>query len=87
MSFNEILKGNLTGNYSCVICSFAFHLIPKKDNYMLTRELLCYTKQLIIISPTKKCELQKYNEFKLAFEDYVMTGKRKKVYLKMVLKR
>ncbi len=54
---------------------------------MLTRELLCYTKQLIIISPTKKCELQKYNEFKLAFEDYVMTGKRKKVYLKMVLKR
>jgi hypothetical protein len=83
LSFDDILKGKLDDNYSCIICSFAYHLIPKNDIYILTKELFLHTKQLVIISPTKKDELKKYGEFKLILEDYSLTKRGKKVYLKM----
>lgn len=83
LSFKDILNGKMIGNYNTIICSFAFHLINKKDLFMIIHELFRHTKTIIIISPTKKPDIKNIDDIKLNFLDYSLTPRGKKVYLKV----
>ncbi len=81
-SFEEVIKGELTGDYSAVICSFAMHLCPEDQLFPLTYQLFQHTRLLVIITPHKRPELEKLEGISLAFDDYELTEKGKKVFLK-----
>lgn len=54
MSFDDIMKGNLQKNYSCIICSFALHLADVSKLPMIIWNISQMTKNFIILSPHKK---------------------------------
>ena len=81
-SFKDIIKGQLTGKYSSIICSFAMHLCPEKQLYPLTHQIFQHCNQLVIITPHKRPQLEKLDGIQLNFEDYSLTAKGKKVRLK-----
>ena len=59
LSFEDIIRGKLEGQYSSIICSFAMHLCPEKQLFPLCWQLFQHTDQLIIITPHKRPELEK----------------------------
>lgn len=83
LSFKDILAGKLEGSYDIIICSFALHLVNKKDLFMIVNELFRHTKTIAIIAPHKRPFLEKINGVSLNFSDYSTTQKGKKVYLRI----
>ncbi|MEL6923096.1 MAG: hypothetical protein AAFO94_03540 [Bacteroidota bacterium] len=81
-SFEDIIRGQLKGQYSSVICSFAMHLCPPKQLYPLVSRIFQHTDQLVIITPHKRPQLEKLDGVRLLFEDFSLTLKGKKVRLK-----
>ncbi len=81
-NFDYIIKNGFPSRFSSVICSFAMHLCPKEKLYPLVSRLFESTKQIIIITPHKRPELEKLTGVILDFEDSVLTKRGKKVRLK-----
>ena len=91
--FEDIIKGSLghssmtndlmtNDNFSAVISSFAMHLCPQKQLYPLVAQLFLKTKNIVIITPHKRPELEQLPNVTLQFEDFVLTERGKKVFLK-----
>lgn len=81
-SFEQVVKQGLEGQYSCIICSFALHLCPKELLYALVVQLFQHSNMLVVITPHKRPILENYAGVELAFQDYALTDKGKKVHLK-----
>ncbi|KAJ6245886.1 protein restricted tev movement 2 [Anaeramoeba flamelloides] len=61
-SFEDLANGQIFGRkYSLIICSYAMHLCNKSVLPNLLAQLALITLHLIIISPTKKFQIQNYN--------------------------
>ena len=73
---------NMSGNYSCIICSFAMHLCPKEKLYPLVIQLFQHSENLVILTPHKRPELELLSGVELVFTDFAKTEKGKKVFLK-----
>lgn len=84
-SFDDVIRGKMQGKYSAVICSFAMHLCQKEKLYPLTHRLFETTDQIVIITPHKRPALEKLDGVALEFNDFVLTPKGKKVWLKSYL--
>jgi hypothetical protein len=90
INFEQIIKGKLTpinaGSvsepFSCIICSFAMHLCEEKMLYPLVNQLFMHAKNIIIITPHKRPALEDLTNVVLDFEDFVLTERGKKVFLK-----
>ena len=86
-SFEDIVKGRLVakveGQFSSIISSFGMHLCDEKMLYSLTNQLFMLTKNVVIITPHKRPQLEYFTEFDLNFEDFVLTERGKKVFLKI----
>jgi SAM-dependent methyltransferase len=81
-SFEDIVKGSLVDQYSAIICSFAMHLCPEDLLFPLVYQLFQHTTLVLILTPHKRPELEKLEGVSLAFEDFTLTPKGKKVKLK-----
>jgi SAM-dependent methyltransferase len=85
-SFEDIVKGRLTAKverqFSSIISSFGMHLCDEKMLYSLTNQLFMLTKNVVILTPHKRPQLEHFPEFELLFEDFVLTERGKKVFLK-----
>lgn len=81
-TFEDVIKGKLQGEFSSIICSFAMHLCPEKQLYPLVYQLFQHSKQLIIITPHKRPELEMLSDVTLDFTDFTLTERGKKVFLK-----
>lgn len=82
-SFKDVIRGSLVGQrYSLIVSSFALHLCPPKDLYPLTWQLLQVAPLLVVLTPHKRPELENLPGITLAWEDFVLTEKEKKVRLK-----
>ena len=86
LSFEDVVKGKMTPSvsepFSAIICSFGMHLCPEKMLYPLVYQLFMYSKNIIIITPHKRPQLEKISGVQLAFDDFVLTERGKKVFLK-----
>ena len=86
LSFEDVVKGKMTPSvsepFSAIICSFGMHLCPEKMLYSLVYQLFMYSKNIIIITPHKRPQLEKISGVQLAFDDFVLTERGKKVFLK-----
>ena len=86
ISFEDVLKGKMTPSvqipFSAIICSFGMHLCPEKMLYSLVHQLFMYSKNIVIITPHKRPQLEKLSGVELAFDDFVLTERGKKVFLK-----
>ena len=84
--FEDIVKGRLAakveGQYSAIISSFAMHLCEEKMLYSLTSQLFLLTQNVVVLTPHKRPQLEYFSEFELVFEDFVLTERGKKVFLK-----
>jgi len=85
LDFKSIIKKGLPNNFSSIICSFGIHLCEEKDLYSLLLKLFEYTEKLVIISPTQKPDLTKY-DLKIIHEDSIDLPNKKKIYLKIYQK-
>lgn len=83
LSFEDVIKGKLNGQFSSIICSFAMHLCPEKQLYPLVYQLFQCTAQLVIITPHKRPVLEKLDNIELVFTDFALTERGKKVFLKL----
>lgn len=81
-SFEDVMKGQLQGTYSAILSSFALHLCPEEQLFLLSYQLFQHTQQLVVITPHKRPALEQYEGIHLDFEDYTFTPKGKKVFLK-----
>ena len=81
-SFDDVIKGHLVGKYSSIICSFAMHLCEEEKLYPLVTNLFAHTNSIVIITPHKRPQLENLTGVILDFEDFVLTPKGKKVFLK-----
>ncbi len=81
-SFEDVIKGAELGQFGVTICSFALHLCPEKDLFPVAWALLSAAPVLVIITPHKRPELEKIPGISLAYEDFELTEKGKKVRLK-----
>jgi len=81
-SFEEVIRGQLKGEWTSIICSFAMHLCPEKQLYPLAYQLFQCSPQLVIITPHKRPQLEKLDGVNLDFDDFTLTQKGKKVFLK-----
>ncbi len=102
LSFEDIIKGGIiieslvnwsltndqltNDNFSAIISSFAMHLCPQKQLFPLVAQLFLLTKNIVIITPHKRPELEKLANVQLLFEDFVLTERGKKVFLKSYVK-
>ncbi len=68
--------------FSSIISSFAMHLCPEKQLFSLVSQLFLITKNIVIITPHKRPELEALANVSLQFEDFVLTERGKKVFLK-----
>jgi hypothetical protein len=68
--------------FSSIICSFAMHLCDEKQLYPLVNQLFTYSKNIIIITPHKRPALETLTNVTLNFEDFFLTERGKKVFLK-----
>ncbi len=82
LSFEDVMKGELSGNFSCVICSFALHLCPQNQLFPLVWQLFSLSPQLVVLTPHKRPALEIFDSVELSFEDFALTLRGKKVYLK-----
>jgi SAM-dependent methyltransferase len=74
-------------HFSCIVSSFAMHLCPEKQLFSLVSNLFLMTKNIVIITPHKRPELEKLANVELAFEDFVLTERGKKVFLKSYIEK
>ncbi len=81
-SFEAVIKGHLSGNFSSIICSFAMHLCPTKALFPLAYQLFQCSPQLVIITPHKRPDLSLFSGIQLEFEDDTLTERGKKVRLR-----
>lgn len=82
-SFKDVVRGSLAGqSYSLIISSFALHLCPAKDLFLLSWQLLQIAPLLVVLTPHKRPELELQPGIELAWEDFVLTERGKKVRLK-----
>lgn len=81
-NFEDVIRGQMMGQFSAIICSFAMHLCPEKQLYPLVYQLFTLSPQLIIITPHKRPALETLDNVQLDFEDFVLTTRGKKVRLK-----
>lgn len=81
-SFRDVLKGKMTGEFSTIISSFALHLCEEEQLHGLVSQLFAHAPQLIVISPHKRPALDEYEGIRLDFEDFALTEKGKKVFLR-----
>ncbi len=81
-SFESVVKKGIEGQYSCIIGSFALHLCPSDLLYALVLQLFQHTDLLVVLTPHKRPALEQYEGVTLAFSDYALTEKGKKVHLK-----
>lgn len=81
-SFETVVKQGIEGSYTCIICSFALHLCPHELLYALIIQLFQHSPLLVVITPHKRPALEQYEGINLAFSDYSLTEKGKKVHLK-----
>ena len=81
-SFEDIVKSPLDDQFSTIICSFAMHLCSDDQLFPLVYNLFQSTSTLVIITPHKRPELEKYEGINLSFEDFALTYRGKKVRLK-----
>jgi len=81
-SFDEVIKHKIEARFDSIISSFALHLCPLDKLFPLVYNLLQLAPQLVVISPHKQPDLSDYPQFELVFEDYSLTEKGKKVFLK-----
>ncbi len=92
-SFEDIVKGALSNNqstnnqFTTTISSFAMHLCPTKQLFSLVAQLFLLTKNIAIITPHKRPELEKLANVQLLFEDFVLTERGKKVFLKSYVEK
>ncbi len=92
-SFEDIVKGALTNmpstniQFTTTISSFAMHLCPEKQLFSLVAQLFLLTKNIVIITPHKRPELDKLANVQMLFEDFVLTERGKKVFLKSYLEK
>ena len=102
-SFEDIIKGTSTNSegesveqlitqsaqnpFTSVISSFAMHLCPEKQLFPLVAQLFLCTKNIVIITPHKRPELEKLSNVTLLFEDFVLTERGKKVFLKSYIEK
>ncbi len=82
LSFRDVLLNGLPQHYSLIVSSFAMHLCPAKDLYMLCWNLFQASPTLVIITPHKRPELELLPGIQLLWEDSVETEKGKKVRMK-----
>jgi SAM-dependent methyltransferase len=82
-SFADIIKGEMTGEYSSVVCSFAMHLCPTDDLFLLVHQIFEHCSQLVIITPHKRPLLENLAGVALSCEDFSLTKRGKKVRLKV----
>ena len=87
LSFMDVVRGKLAGRFSAVICSFAMHLCPADQLFMLCFQLFEVTSTIVIITPHKRPALETLEGVALIFEDYVLTQRGKKVRLKCYQKQ
>jgi len=83
LSFQDVIRGQLEGRFSAIISSFAMHLVPPKNLYMLVHELFRHTDTVVIITPHKQPKLEKIKGVILSHQDFTLTPRGKKVYLKV----
>ncbi|MEM9823643.1 MAG: hypothetical protein AAF985_21335 [Bacteroidota bacterium] len=81
-SFEEVIRGQLSGSWTSIICSFAMHLCPEKQLYPLVFQLFQCSPQLVILTPHKRPQLEKLDGVRLELTDFCFTPKGKKVFLK-----
>jgi hypothetical protein len=92
-NFEDVVKGKLTAKYppqysgekkvfACIICSFGMHLCPEKMLQPLVFQLFTLTDTLVIITPHKRPVLEEIEGIQLAFDDFTLTERGKKVFLK-----
>jgi hypothetical protein len=82
LSFHDIIRNGLPGNFTTIISSFAMHLCPTKDLFSLTWNLFQAAPLLVIITPHKRPELENLSSFELVWQDFVCTERGKQVRLK-----
>ena len=82
-SFEDLLQGQMMTTYSCMISSFALHLCPLDQLVPLVWQLFRCTKQLVILTPHKRPELEKIAGIELSFEDLVRTDRGKRIRFKV----
>lgn len=82
LSFKDVIRQGLPGQYSTIISSFALHLCPEKDLFPLTWNLLQAAPLLVLITPHKRPALEKLPGIQLEWEDAVETERGKKVRMK-----
>ena len=70
-SFDDIFNGRLNDEYDTIICSYALHLADKTKLPQIIYQLSCVCKHLLIISPTKKPEIDESWGFKIINEAYI----------------
>jgi hypothetical protein len=87
LSFMDIIKNGLDGQYSSVICSFALHLCPEKDLFSLCWNLIQAAPQLLILTPHKRPEIERLPGFELEWEDFVVTERQKRIRIKSFMYR
>lgn len=83
-NFDDLIRGALEahGPFTAVICSFAMHLCPADKLFPLSYQLFLKTRQLVVISPHKRPQLEKFEGIQLGFTDFVHTERGKRVFLK-----
>jgi SAM-dependent methyltransferase len=96
-SFEDVVKRKLTAKYppspkeslltvrkpfSAIICSFGMHLCPEKMLQPLVFQLFTLSETLVIITPHKRPVLEEIEGVQLAFDDFTLTERGKKVFLK-----
>jgi hypothetical protein len=53
-SFDDIICGKMTDKFDIVICCYAYHLLEINKRYDFLTQLSLFTRQFIILSPSKK---------------------------------
>jgi hypothetical protein len=81
-NFSDVIQGKLTGDFSTIICSFAMHLCPHDQLFLLTYYLFAIAPQIVIITPHKRPALEDLDGVGVEFEDFALTKRAKKVRLK-----
>ena len=80
-SFEDIVQGKISDSkYSLVVCSYAMHLASEDILPILCVQLALISKQLIIITPHKRPEIQKDWGWDLK-DEIVIDRTRAKYYL------
>jgi SAM-dependent methyltransferase len=83
LGFADIVRRGLPeSGFTAVICSFSLHLCPANELFPLCWNLLQHAPVLVVVTPHKRPELEKFGGIDLFWEDAVCTHRGKKVRMK-----